>query len=214
MSKRRLFIVGLCAAPVLLLIWWLAKLAFSTHSSIDAETQKTILDDMSFSTDHANHSLPAFSFTIQDGKKTTTTTLKAFHGKSTLVHIWATWCPACVQEYKAFDAFVRAHKNKYNIISLNVDLDNNLDVTLKTVRDFWAKNKFAHIPTIFDHKAVLTRSFSIQATPCTILINPQGKEIGRFNGMVAWDDADFLFTLHKVFEKDLAQTEESDKKKS
>ncbi|MDP2193085.1 MAG: TlpA disulfide reductase family protein, partial [Alphaproteobacteria bacterium] len=45
-------------------------------------------------------------------------TLKDFVGKPTIVHMWATWCPPCVQEMPVYNQYAAATKDKIQNLAI------------------------------------------------------------------------------------------------
>lgn len=59
------------------------------------------------------------SFTVLDGAQLTAA---AFKGKPLLLNFWATWCPPCVEELPAINAFFNQNKAKgWQVLGLAVD---------------------------------------------------------------------------------------------
>lgn len=201
-SFKKLFWVGVCAAPLFMMAQWgIGKLLQPTLTLGQAE-QQLLLEEMNFTTHHTKNTLPALPFILEYEGQSLKKTLADFRGKPTIVHIWATWCGACLREYSGFDQFAKKYKKRFNIISLNVDLDDQRAEAIKLVSTFLKDNKFTPLPTIYDHKAQLTRTFTITGTPCTIVMNQKGQEIGRFNGAILWDDPEFIYTLNALIDKE------------
>lgn len=201
-SFKKLFFVGVCIAPLVIVLHWGIHKLMEPAITLGQAEQQLLLEEMNFTTKHAKHTLPSLPFILEHDGQAHKKTLADFLGKPTLVHIWATWCGACLREYSGFDQFVKKHKKRFNIISLNVDLDEHKADAINTVRTFLKDHKFTSLPTIYDHTAQLTRTFTIAGTPCTIVINAKGQEIGRFNGAVLWDDPEFIYTLNALIDKE------------
>lgn len=201
-SFKKLFWLGACVAPILFVLGWGVKKLMVPKITMGHAEQQLLLEEMNFTTEYTKHTLPALRFTLDHGGQSQTHTLADFKGKPTIVHIWATWCGACLREYAGFDQFAKKHKNQFHIISLNIDITDHKVDAMNNVGKFLKDNKFTDLPIIYDHnKAQFARTFTVSGTPCTILINDQGREIGRFNGAVFWDDPEFLFSLHELIKQ-------------
>ncbi len=57
----------------------------------------------------AEHHLPTFEVKLTNG---TVLRSKDLSGKITVIDFWGTWCPPCLEEIPAFNAFYKEYKNK------------------------------------------------------------------------------------------------------
>ncbi|HME30836.1 MAG TPA: TlpA disulfide reductase family protein [Pseudolabrys sp.] len=132
--------------------------------------------------------VPALAFQDATGKPLT---LEHWRGRTVLLNLWATWCVPCRKEMPALDALEqRLGGPEFEVVAINID-----------TRDAgkpkeWLKEvgvqKLAYYGdpaarTFQDLKAV-GRAFGM---PTTLLIDPQGCEIGSIAGPAEWasDDA-------------------------
>lgn len=110
-------------------------------------------------------------------------TLKDFHGKTILLNLWATWCAPCREEMPSLDRLqAELGSDKFEVVALAVD---------RTGPE--AAQKFldsVHVKALKLYTDTTTRSGSaLKAVgmPVTILIDPEGREIGRLTGPAEWD---------------------------
>ena len=132
--------------------------------------------------------LPAFAFQDASGKPLT---LDHWRGRSVLLNLWATWCVPCRKEMPALDALEqRLGGPDFEVVAINIDTrDPEKPKTwLKEVGI--AKLAYYADPTAktFQDLKEVGRAFGM---PTTLLIDPNGCEIGTIAGPAEWasDDA-------------------------
>jgi thiol-disulfide isomerase/thioredoxin len=110
-------------------------------------------------------------------------TLKDFRGRTILLNLWATWCAPCREEMPSLDRLqTELGSDKFEVVALAVD---------RTGPE--AAQKFldsVHVKALKLYTDTTTRSGSaLKAVgmPVTILIDPEGREIGRLIGPAEWD---------------------------
>lgn len=63
--------------------------------------------------------------------------LGALHGKTVIVHLWATWCVSCREEMPALDAFYREHRDQgLELICVSLDRRRDLREVEKVAQPF------------------------------------------------------------------------------
>lgn len=114
--------------------------------------------------------------------------LAAFKGKYVLLNLWATWCGPCVKELPALAKLKSAAAgDKFAVVA--VDVGRN---TAAEARTFLDAHDARALDTYVDSNTALLRAFSAFGLPLTVLIDPQGREIGRAVGPAAWDNKDAI----------------------
>jgi thiol-disulfide isomerase/thioredoxin len=137
---------------------------------------------------------PQLSFTDADGKPLT---LAEFHGRFLLVNLWATWCAPCVKELPALDRLQQAlGGDRFRVITISLDR-----AGAPLVKPFFAERGIANLPTFLDQKGASFAAFTVRGLPTTILLGPDGGEIGRIEGDVDWDAPDARALLAYYLEK-------------
>ena len=118
-------------------------------------------------------------------------TLDAFHGKVILLNIWATWCPPCVTEMPTLDRLqADLGSGKFEVVTLSIDTGGT-----PVVRRFFDKLGIRHLKLYVDPTQLSFTNLHIVGLPTTLLINTDGKEVGRLIGPADWnapDMEDFL----------------------
>lgn len=132
--------------------------------------------------------VPALSFQDAAGKALT---LDHWRGRTVLLNLWATWCVPCRKEMPALDALEqRLGGPGFEVVAVNIDTRDpeKPKAWLKEV----GVQKLAYYadPTAksFQDLKSIGRAFGM---PTTLLIDPQGCEIGTIAGPAEWasDDA-------------------------
>ena len=114
--------------------------------------------------------------------------LASFKGKYVLLNLWATWCGPCVKELPALAKLKSAAgSEKFAVVA--VDVGRN---TAGEARDFLNAHAARALDTYVDTNTALLRAFNAFGLPLTVLIDPQGREIGRAVGPAQWDNKDAI----------------------
>ena len=124
--------------------------------------------------------LPEVQFVNGEGKPVT---LKDWHGKVVLLNLWATWCAPCRAEMPALDRLQSAFgSDKFEVVALAVDKSG-----LGGARKFLEETKAQKLKLYADPTARLGNELKVIGMPTSILIDTQGREIGRLIGPAEWD---------------------------
>jgi thiol-disulfide isomerase/thioredoxin len=114
--------------------------------------------------------------------------LASFKGKYVLLNLWATWCGPCVKELPAL-AKLKSAAASANFAVVAVDVGRN---TTGEARSFLDAHDAKALDTYVDSNIALLRAFNAFGLPLTVLIDPQGREIGRAVGPAQWDNKDAI----------------------
>jgi thiol-disulfide isomerase/thioredoxin len=110
--------------------------------------------------------------------------LADFRGRIVLVNLWATWCEPCIREMPSLDR-LRAALPGEDLAIVLVSQDRGGD---KVVAPFLDKLGLA-IKTYLDPKSTVGHAFEVRGLPTSILIDRDGRELGRVEGALEWDGA-------------------------
>jgi len=132
--------------------------------------------------------LPELAFADADGKPRT---LGAFQGKTVLLNLWATWCVPCRKEMPALDALqAKLGDDKFQVVAVNIDTRNPekpkiwLDEVGIRQLGYYADPS----AKVFQELKAIGKAVGM---PTTLLIDPNGCELGVLAGPAEWasDDA-------------------------
>ncbi len=129
--------------------------------------------------------LPELAFTDADDKPLK---LADYKGKTVLVNFWATWCAPCVKEMPSLDR-LQAEMGKDRFVVLPLSLDGP---SKPKVAPFYADRKLANLGIYFDKGKKVMGALDISVLPTSVLVDPDGREIGRLEGEADWDKPEAL----------------------
>jgi thiol-disulfide isomerase/thioredoxin len=135
-----------------------------------------------FQVHSAPREMPALSFTDGEGRALT---LADFRGRVVLLNLWATWCPPCVEEMPALDRLQAAlGGDSFEVLALSIDRTGR-----RVVDPFMQRHGLTRLRVYLDTPNASTRLLQVRGLPTTLLLDREGREIGRMAGAAAWDSA-------------------------
>ncbi len=135
--------------------------------------------------------LPPIRFDGPDGSEMT---LEDLQGRTILLNIWATWCPPCVKEMPMLDALQgRLGDDDFEVVILSID-----KAGPDVVRAFLDKLGVTRLEPYFDDTMLSLSALRGGGLPVTLLIDPEGRELGRLTGPAEWDSEDMIGFLESV----------------
>ena len=109
--------------------------------------------------------------------------LAAFRGKVVLVNLWATWCAPCRAEMPALDRLQAALGGAdFQVVAIAEDTGG-----MAKVKSYLASVGAGHIVPYVDTSLESAHAFDVIGLPTSLLIDRQGRVIGRLVGPAAWD---------------------------
>ena len=127
--------------------------------------------------------LPEISFTDGEGAART---LKDWQGKVVLLNLWATWCAPCRKEMPSLDRLqTELGSDKFEVVALSVDR-----AGIPGSKKFLGEINVSALKLYVDPTARATSNLKAVGLPATLLIDAQGREIGRLTGPAEWDSED------------------------
>jgi len=132
--------------------------------------------------------IPDLVFEDAAGKKMS---LADFRGRTVLLNLWATWCVPCRKEMPALDALQGKLGSKdFEVVAVNIDT-RDPDNPKTFLKDLGVKHLAYYADPsakVFQALKAVGRAFGM---PTTLLVDPQGCEIGTIAGPAEWasDDA-------------------------
>ncbi len=109
--------------------------------------------------------------------------LADFRGKQVLLNIWATWCGPCREEMPTLNRLqTRLGSPDFQVVALSIDRE-GVDV----VRDFYAELDLQALRIYVDTSTMAPINLNVLGVPTTLLLDGNGREIGRYTGPTEWD---------------------------
>jgi thiol-disulfide isomerase/thioredoxin len=184
---RALTIAGLSAAvaaamAVAFIAWRTAQPALPPRSAPSAVAQATASDQPPFITLDAPRPLPPLTFVNGDGAAMT---LADFHGRIVLLNVWATWCVPCRKEMPALDRLQgKLQAADFAVVPLSIDHRGR-----DAVERFYRELGLTSLRIYLDPSGNAPYAINAFGMPTTLLIDRDGRELGRVIGAAQWDDA-------------------------
>ncbi|KSV92960.1 MULTISPECIES: TlpA disulfide reductase family protein [Sinorhizobium/Ensifer group] len=139
--------------------------------------------------------VPALQFTDGDGQPRS---LADFRGKVVLLNIWATWCLPCRKEMPTLDRLQAAlGGDKFEVVALSIDRGG-----ADAVKKFYAEIGIQHLAIHVDTSSQVGFALATAGLPTTLLIDADGRELGRLIGPAEWDAPDMVAFLKSIVEKE------------
>lgn len=137
--------------------------------------------------------LPQLKFQDAEGKERS---LADWHGKVVLLNLWATWCLPCRKEMPSLDRLQKElGSDKFEVVALSVDRKG-----LEASKKFLVDINIEKLGLYVDATARANTDLRAVGLPATLLINAQGREIGRLLGPAEWDSEDAKHLIRAVLE--------------
>lgn len=177
--KLGIFILGVTGVGVTYYV-------FSQTGQSESRAPATVLSvtkpaaSFSFPVHETPKLMPALSFVDANKQKRT---LASFQGKLILLNIWATWCTPCREEMPTLNRLQAKHGSaEFEVVALSID---RAEITL--IEQFYEDLGLDAIAAYVDPTSSAMDTLNVIGIPATLLINPQGDEIGRILGPAVWD---------------------------
>ena len=127
--------------------------------------------------------LPDFTFADGTGADRS---LKDWEGRVVLLNLWATWCAPCRKEMPGLDRLQQAlGSDRFEVVALSVDRGG-----AEASKKFLDQIKIQDLKLYVDATSRATTQLKAVGLPTTLLIDAQGREIGRLTGPAEWDSED------------------------
>lgn len=128
---------------------------------------------------------PVPEFPFFDAEKATRTIAEK-KGKVVLLNLWATWCGPCREEMPSLDRLQQSMgSDKFEVVAVSVD-KNGYD----TARKFLDGVGIKSLAFYSDPTGRAPSQVKAIGMPATLLVDAEGREIGRLMGPADWDSPD------------------------
>ena len=123
-------------------------------------------------------------------------TLADYEGKVVVLNFWATWCPPCRAEMPSIDRLsAEMGGDDVEVLALSTD---RFDV--ERVAAFFDEIQVQNLRVLQDRKGAVARKAGVLGLPVTVILDRQGREIGRVQGEAEWDSADVKAIVTRIVE--------------
>lgn len=147
--------------------------------------------DASITWHAAPRHLPLF-FLTEDGSGPLT--LRQFRGRIVLLNVWATWCPTCRRELPTLDRLQKKLGGKdFEIVALSIDRDG-----AEAIAPFFREIGIKNLRIYFDRRGTALGEYVIVGLPTTLVIDREGREIGRMTGPADWDTPQMAALIRRI----------------
>lgn len=132
----------------------------------------------------------SFAFADGQGRRKT---LADFRGRTVLLNLWATWCPPCREEMPSLDRLQKTLGGaKFEVVALSIDAEG-----APAVERFYKELGIGALAIYVDPGMGAPGALKTPGLPTTLLIDAQGRELGRHAGPAEWDSADVLRVISR-----------------
>lgn len=137
--------------------------------------------------------LPLFFFASGSGEHMT---LRQFRGRIVLLNVWATWCPTCRRELPTLDRLQKKLGGKdFEVVALSIDRDG-----AETISPFFREIGIKNLLVYVERRGTVLGKYVIVGLPTTLVIDREGREIGRATGAADWDRPEIAAVLRKLID--------------
>jgi thiol-disulfide isomerase/thioredoxin len=132
--------------------------------------------------------VPVLNFVDGDGARIG---LDDFRGKVVLLNLWATWCAPCVKEMPSLDRLqARLGGAEFQVVAVSLDRGGRA-----VVEPFLTKLGARHLGLYLDPQSTAMTALKPRGLPTSLIIDRDGREVGRLEGGAEWDSEDAVRLL-------------------
>jgi thiol-disulfide isomerase/thioredoxin len=134
---------------------------------------------------------PTFALKTPEGRSLGSADLR---GKVILINFWATWCGPCKEEMPALERLQRRlGDSNFVLVAVTTDLQ---PVTIA----HFARGLGLNFPILLDETKDVSAAYGVRGLPTTVLIDRQGRLVGRAVGPRDWDGPEAAALLAELLE--------------
>lgn len=187
-------IVVIALLLVMLAGLWMHRYIRGTSSAPSDSTGETIsLGGQRFVRWSVPRPLPSFDFSDHNGRPLTSA---IFRGRVVLLNVWATWCGPCRKEMPTLDRLqTQLGGANFEVVALSIDNEG-----ISAVRGFYRETGVRHLRIYNDATLDVTTQLGIAGIPTTLLLDRNGREIGRALGPAEWDSPDVVESIRRLID--------------
>lgn len=123
--------------------------------------------------------------------------LSDWRGKIVLLNVWATWCGPCREEMPTLDRLQeKLGGERFDVLALSIDRGG-----VGVVQEFYDEIGLQHLQLWIDPTMKASRAMKVFGLPTTLLIGPDGTELGRKVGPAEWDAPEAIKFFREIIDK-------------
>lgn len=158
-----------------------------TSVPIDATAGASLYD---FAFPNAPTPVPDLAFADVSGRKLS---LSDFRGRPIILNIWATWCVPCRKEMPSLDRLqAKFDPSKLLVLAVSIDFKGT-----PVVSAFYQELGLHSLGVYVDTTGGAASKLGMPGVPGTLLIDAEGREVGRKLGPAAWDSPEVADVLRQ-----------------
>lgn len=136
--------------------------------------------------------VPPFDFADDAGRSLS---LADFKDRALILNIWATWCVPCRQEMPSLDRLqATLGSPRFEVLAVSIDKQG-----AAVVQPFYRELDLRSLGIYLDPSGKVPSVLGIEGVPATLLIDADGREIGRKLGSLEWDSPAVINALRQTF---------------
>lgn len=136
---------------------------------------------------------PRVSAESVDGQRQS---LGTYRGSVILIAFWGTYCPPCLEEFPALEQVSQEFKDK-GLVVLPICVDEADPVIVRRA----AMGRADRLPVIIDRSGRTRLRYDVQSIPAAVLVDREGRLIGRVDGAIRWTSPEVRELLRAVIEE-------------
>jgi thiol-disulfide isomerase/thioredoxin len=119
--------------------------------------------------------------------------LSEFRGKPLIINVWASWCGPCQLEMASLERLSRSKAGK-QLTMIGISTDDYPEAA----KAFLKRNRtsFSHF---IDSRLLLENMLGAERLPLTLLVDAQGRVLGKYYGAKEWDSPEAMQLIGKTF---------------
>lgn len=120
--------------------------------------------------------------------------LADYEGKTILLNFWATWCAPCRKEMPQLSRLqTELGSDTFEVVTIATG--RNMRPAMEA---FFQDIRVVNLPLHTDARQALARSLGVLGLPVTLIIGPDGREIGRIQGEADWASESAKAILNEI----------------
>lgn len=116
-----------------------------------------------------------------------------FRGKPLIINVWASWCGPCRTEMGSLDRLAKRYGKQFTVIGISTD-----DYP-QNARMFLQKSGTSFPMFIDDKPWPLENMLGANRLPLTVLVDTDGKVLGKYYGAHEWDSREAVEAIARTF---------------